>query len=229
MTIKAAIFDAYGTLLDVSAAARHVAQTSGDAAFADVWTSVAQIWRNKQLEYTWLRTIAGYHADFWQITRDGLIYALEYHGLDTDGPLQDRLLQLYWELEAYADAAPALATARAAGLKTGILSNGTKDMLAAAATSGGLTNALDVVLSVDDVELFKPADQVYSLVTDHFDITPQEVLFVSSNGWDIAGASGFGFQTLWVNRTGLPVDRLFAAPRRIATSLENFERYLNDV
>lgn len=227
--IKVAIFDAYGTLLDVSSAARHLAQSGSDPRFAEQWMAISALWRNKQLEYTWLRTIAGYHADFWQVTRDGLNYALEAHGFDPDGPLQERLMQLYWELDAYPDALPALTTARAAGLKTGILSNGTQDMLAAAARSGGLSEALDVLLSIDDVGLYKPADQVYEMVLNRFGVTTEEVLFVSSNGWDIAGASGFGFRTLWVNRHGLPVDRLFAEPRRISASLEQFEGFINDV
>lgn len=229
MRPKAVIFDAYGTLLDVNAAARGVAQSGRDLLFAQNWSAVAQIWRTKQLEYSWLRTIADHHADFWQITQDSLTYALEYYDLPTAGETAQALLDLYWNLDAYEDAAPALQAARSLGLPTGILSNGTHDMLNAAAQSGGLTAHLDVILSIDDVGRYKPCDQVYSMVTEQFSIAPQEVLFVSSNGWDIAGASGFGFRTIWVNRAGLPQDRLFAAPHRIAPSLIDFERYLHDI
>lgn len=229
MPIQAVIFDAYGTLLDVNAAARRLAETGEDPLFTQHWTAISTLWRTKQLEYSWLRTIADHHADFWRITQDSLAYALEYYDLPSSGPTAQALLDLYWSLDAYDDARTALASVAAAGLPAGILSNGTADMLDAAVLSGGLQSDLDVVLSIDEVGCFKPSDRVYSMVTDHYDIPAQDVLFVSSNGWDIAGASGFGFRTLWVNRAGLPQDRLFAAPHRIAPSLSDFERYLDDI
>ncbi len=214
MTITTCIFDAYGTLFDVTAAAREAASEPGNQALAESWPRLAADWRAKQLEYTWLRAITGDHTDFWSVTQHGLDWALEAQGL-TDAALRERLLQLYWELSAYPPEVPAMLTALkdAGGLNTAILSNGSPDMLAGAVNSAGLQALLDDCLSVESVGIFKPADAVYQLVPDRFSCTANEVLFVSSNGWDAAGAAGFGFTTVWVNRMGgLPVDRLDHRP-----------------
>ncbi|MBU2942987.1 haloacid dehalogenase type II [Shimia thalassica] len=219
MTITTCIFDAYGTLFDVAAAAREAAAEPGRERFAEHWPKVAEHWRLKQLQYTWLRAITGAHTDFWEVTQNGLDWALEANGLDGDADLRERLLQLYWELTAYPEVPAMLATLKAQGMNTAILSNGSPDMLTGAVDSAGIGDVLDDVLSVEDVGIFKPADQVYELVTKRFNCARDEVLFVSSNGWDAAGATGYGFTTAWVNRAGEPVDRLPWVPKTILTDL----------
>lgn len=218
MPITTYVFDAYGTLLDVNAAARVAAAEPAHGALADVWPRLAADWRRKQLEYTWLRAVAGRHCDFWQVTQDGLDWALEAQGLK-DPATRQRLLELYWELAAYPEVPAMLKTLKAAGKATAILSNGSPDMLAGAVTSAGIAGDLDAVLSVEDVGVFKPADAVYDMVGARFGCAKDEVLFVSSNGWDAAGAAGYGFQTIWVNRAGDPVDRLYATPHHILSDL----------
>lgn len=213
------VFDAYGTLFDVSAAARQAAQEPNRASFAQHWAKLSEIWRNKQLQYTWLRAVTGHHIDFWQVTQDGLDFALEALELSHDAGLRDRLLQLYWELQSYQEVKEVLTTLKAQGLNTAILSNGSPDMLNAAVTSAGLETTLDAVLSVEDVGVFKPDARVYEMVNRHFGTESNQVMFVSSNGWDIAGAGAFGFQTAWVNRANDPIDRLMAQPDHVLSDL----------
>ncbi len=216
--VRAVVFDAYGTLFDVTAAARQVAEEPGQAAFAAVWAQVARDWRLKQLQYSWLRTIAGAHADFWSLTQDGLDWALEAAGLAEPG-LRARLLALYETLDAFPEVPGTLARLREAGLRTAILSNGTPAMLEAAVAHAGIGGLLDAVLSVEAVGAFKPARAVYDLVGGALGTAPGEVLFVSSNGWDVAAGSGYGFRTAWVNRAGEPVDRLPWTPRHVVADL----------
>ena len=211
MAITHCIFDAYGTLFDVNSAARNAAMEPGRANLAAVWEALAADWRAKQLEYSWLRAITGDYVPFWKVTEDGLDWAMEKAGLD-DSDLRDRLLALYRELAAYPEAQACLSELTAAGRTTAILSNGSRDMLESAVASSGLGDWLDATLSVDEVGIFKPARAVYDMVGDHYGCTPAEVLFVSSNGWDVCNASAFGFRTVWVNRAGLPVDRVGAPP-----------------
>lgn len=218
MPITTCIFDAYGTLFDVNAAARMLADEPGQSALAAVWPKLAADWRAKQLEYTWLRAVAGQHTDFWQVTQDGLDWALEASALD-DPELRERLLALYFELAAYAEVPNMLADLKAKGLKTGILSNGEPEMLRGAVQSAGLMELLDAVLSVEDVGVFKPHASVYDLVAGRFGCAKEEVLFVSSNGWDACAAAGYGFQTAWVNRAGAPMDRLYAQPHHVLSDL----------
>ncbi|WP_121630245.1 haloacid dehalogenase type II [Tropicibacter alexandrii] len=219
MTTKLCVFDAYGTLFDVAAAARVAAAEPGRAALAAVWEQLSEDWRRKQLEYSWLRAVTGDYVPFWQVTCDGLDWAMDRAGLSEDMELRERLLALYWELAAYKEVPFMLAHLQARGMATAILSNGSKDMLEGAVDSSGLRTSLHAVLSVEEVGTFKPARAVYDLVGQHFDVTPEEVLFVSSNGWDVAGAAAYGFRTVWVNRAGLPVDRLMAQPAHILPDL----------
>ena len=212
MKIKACVFDAYGTLFDVAAAARTAAQDPQNEILADSWPQLAADWRNKQLEYSWLRAITGEHCDFWQVTRDGLDWALAAQGLAGDTGLRDRLLALYWTLAPYPEVQDTLRKLRHAGLQTAILSNGSPEMLEAAVASAGIGALLDAVLSAESVGVFKPAAPVYELATAHFGCARDEVLFVSSNGWDAAGAAGYGFITAWINRAGAPMDRLGHPP-----------------
>jgi 2-haloacid dehalogenase len=218
MAITTCVFDAYGTLFDVNAAARAVAAEPGNEAFAEVWQPVSAHWRTKQLQYTWLRAITGDHIDFWKVTQDGLDWALEAVG-QNDPALRERLLGLYWELAAFAEVPEMLATLKAGGLNTAILSNGSPEMLDGAVQSAGLGYVLDAVLSVESVGVFKPNPKVYDLVGAHFGCTAAEVLFVSSNGWDAAAALSYGFNVLWVNRAGDPMDRLPGRPTNVARDL----------
>ena len=219
MPITTCIFDAYGTLFDVAAAARQAASEPEFAAIKNDWQQLAEHWRQKQLNYSWLRAITSAHCDFWQVTQEGLDWALEKTGHDGDNALRERLLALYWELPAYKDAVFALAGLQAAGVRCAILSNGSKDMLEGAVDSSGVGPYLEDVISVDAVGTFKPARAVYDLVEQRMGCAPGDVLFVSSNGWDVAGASGYGFETVWVNRAQLPVDRLMAQPAHIVSDL----------
>jgi len=218
MPITTCVFDAYGTLFDVAAAARTAAAEPGRQAFAEKWPQIADDWRLKQLQYTWLRAVADAHTDFWSVTQDGLDYALEAAGLD-DPELRERLLALYWELSAYPEVPKMLTQLKLAGMKTAILSNGSPDMLEGAVESAGIEMLLDAVLSVESVGVFKPHRSVYDMVGERFGCRPDEVLFVSSNGWDAAAASGYGFYTAWVNRAGVPMDRLPWKPQAVMPDL----------
>jgi len=218
MTITTCIFDAYGTLFDVSAAAREAAAEPGNEALAEVWPLLAADWRQKQLSYSWLRAVAGAHCDFWTVTQDALDWAMEASGLP-DPALRERLLALYWELSAYPEVPAMLARLKADGRATAILSNGSPPMLEGAVKSAGVGDVLDDTLSVESVGVFKPHRSVYDLVGQRFGCAPGEVLFVSSNGWDAAAASGYGFVTAWVNRSGEPVERLPWKPQHILTDL----------
>ncbi|MDU9002931.1 haloacid dehalogenase type II [Sedimentitalea todarodis] len=220
MPITTCVFDAYGTLFDVSAAARLAAQEDRFPKLADRWAEVATHWRLKQLQYTWLRAVAHAHTDFWEVTQNGLDWALEATGLDGDPALRQRLLDLYWELQAYPEVPAMLAALKGAGLQTAILSNGSLSMLDGAVQSAGIGDVLDDVLSVQTVGVFKPAASVYKLVEDRFACRKADVLFVSSNGWDAACATGYGFHTVWVNRASEPLDRLPWTPAHVLTDLK---------
>lgn len=219
MPITTCIFDAYGTLFDVAAAARQAAGEPQFPHLQDTWVELAGHWRLKQLQYTWLRAITGAHADFWDVTQDGLDWAMEAAGLGGDAALRQRLLDLYWELQAYPEVPVMLKALKDAGMNTAILSNGSPAMLDGAVQSAGLGGVLDDVLSVESVGVFKPDSRVYDLVGERFGCARGEVLFVSSNGWDAAGATGYGFVTAWVNRAAEPVDRLPWKPAHILPDL----------
>ena len=218
MTITTCIFDAYGTLFDVNAAAREVASQPGQAQLAAVWGTLSKDWRSKQLEYSWLRAIAGRHIPFWQVTQDALDWAMENNGLH-DNALRAKLLAVYKECPAFPEVEDMLKALREKNMNIAILSNGSPDMLVAAVRSSGIGQYLDDVLTVEDVQIYKPHRLVYDLVFDRFGVPQTEVLFGSSNGWDAAGAAGYGFGTVWVNRTGAPQDRLWSAPHRTLTDL----------
>ncbi|WP_170420213.1 haloacid dehalogenase type II [Ruegeria arenilitoris] len=219
MAITTCVFDAYGTLFDVAAAARQAAAEPGQDALRDKWPELANHWRLKQLQYTWLRTVADAHADFWDVTQDGLDWALEATGLQGDPALRQRLLDLYWELQAYPEVTAMLNALKDGGMQTAILSNGSPPMLEGAVRSAGIGGVLDDILSVESVGVFKPHARVYDLVCDRFGCERSNVLFVSSNGWDAAGASGYGFVTAWVNRAGEPMDRLPWTPAHVLSDL----------
>ncbi|WP_375410529.1 haloacid dehalogenase type II [uncultured Methylobacterium sp.] len=210
----AVVFDAYGTLLDVhSAVARH-AGAVGPAA-----STVSEVWRAKQLEYSWVHALMGRDVDFWTLTERALDHAMARHP-EVDQALRPRLLDAYRDLDAYPEAAATLDALRDAGLRTAILSNGDPAMLARAVASAGLDDRLDAVLSVKAARTFKTAPAAYALVLDHFGIAPERVLFVSSNRWDVAGAAAFGFASVWVNRGGLPDEYPDLSPVCVIAALD---------
>jgi 2-haloacid dehalogenase len=204
--IGAAVFDAYGTLFDVNSAAQRRRARLGDKA-----DKLAEIWRLKQLQYTWLRSLMGTHADFWRVTGDALDFAMAAVNID-DRALRDDLMELYLSLEAYPEVAAMLARLKKAGLKTAVLSNGSPRMLDAAVKSAGLDTLLDAVLSVEDVGIFKPHPSVYRLAIERLGVTAARTSFQSSNAWDAVAAAQFGFTVAWCNRFGQPRERLTAEP-----------------
>ncbi|MFQ6017621.1 MAG: haloacid dehalogenase type II [Kiloniellaceae bacterium] len=211
--IGACVFDAYGTLFDV-----HSAVGRGGAPLGDKADKVSVLWRQKQLEYTWLRSLMGEHVDFWQVTGDGLDYALAANGVE-DQALRDRLMDLYLSLEAYPDVKGPLARLRDGGKTTAILSNGAPEMLTAAIDSAGLGELLDAVLSVEEVGIYKPDRRVYQLAVDRLGVEAGRTCFVSTNAFDVAGAAHFGFHVAWLNRFGQQPERLPGRPAAAITTL----------
>ncbi len=211
--IRACVFDAYGTLFDVhSAVARHNTRLVNAAA-------VSTLWRTKQLEYTWLRSLMGRYVDFWQITGDGLDFALETHQVHDAGLRQD-LMQAYLQLSCYPEVPSVLEKLRERRIRCAILSNGSPAMLRAAVSHAGLEDYFDAVLSVEAIGVYKPAPRVYQMALDKLELTPSQVAFQSSNAWDAAGAGAFGFQVAWVNRFGQQSERLGVQVAAELTSLE---------
>jgi 2-haloacid dehalogenase len=195
---KLYVFDAYGTLFDVhSAVARHRAAVGPQADL------LSDIWRAKQLEYTWTRSLMGAYRDFRALTQEALDFAAARCG-GLAPEVRTALRDAYETLDAFADVKPTLGALRAAGAKTAILSNGTPAMLAAACRSAGIADLLDECLSVDELRIYKTAPQVYEFATRRFGVAPDAVSFQSSNRWDVAGAAKFGFRAVWINRTGQP-------------------------
>ena len=220
--IRACVFDAYGTLFDFASAAARCADGLGDKA-----EFLTPLWRDKQLQYTWLRAAQTRHADFWQVTADALDFALETLGIaDAKGALRRRLLDCYMTLDAFPEVPEVLRQLKAADFVTAILSNGTPAMLAAAVQHAGIGGALDHVLSVEDVGAFKPAPAVYQLAVDRLGVPPSAIAFQSSNAWDIHAASAFGMRTVWCNRTGQRRERLPGAPDRETKTLAELPELL---
>ena len=198
--IQAVIFDAYGTLLNVHAAmGRHAARLGPN------WQAISADWRSKQLEYSWVRSLAGpgKHLDFWLLTQHALAWVAAKHGIN-DAALLTEILGAYRHLDAYRDVAATLTELRTMGLGTAILSNGEPGMLADAVGSAGISALLDDVLSVESVGIFKPDPRVYALCTARFGLAAGDMAFLSSNPWDAYAAREYGFQVFWVNRTGQP-------------------------
>lgn len=193
MTIKAIVFDAYGTLYDIQSVAAVT-----EAAFPGHGEMITQIWRIKQLEYTWLRSLMRRYEDFSIITRDSLAYTLRVLGLRYDEGAFERIMEKYLHLDMYPDANAALAAMK--DRKLAILSNGSTDMLAALVRNSGLDHVLDATISIDTKRIFKPSPEAYSLIEDRLGMRPAEVLFVSSNPWDACGAKAFGLNVAWIER-----------------------------
>lgn len=212
--IDACVFDAYGTLFDFNTAAGRCRDALGDKADA-----LSALWRTKQLEYTWLRALMGKHKPFWQVTGDGLDYALETLGID-DRALRDRLMQVYLELDTFPEVPDVLRRLREAGCKTAILTNGSPDMIDAAVRNAGIGDLLDAVLSVESVGVYKPHPSVYQLAVDRLGVDKRRISFQSSNAWDAVAAATFGMRVIWCNRYGQRRERLTAEPDAEVTSLD---------
>ena len=211
--VQGCVFDAYGTLFDFAAAARNCRDVLGD----DI-DRLTALWRDKQLQYTWLRAAQGRHADFWQVTGDALDFALETLGVTKPG-LRDRLMSLYLTLDPFPEVSGVLARLKAAGLQTAILSNGSPAMLDAAVKAARFETLLDAVLSVEEVGVYKPHPKVYQLAVDRLGIPASAISFQSSNAWDAYAASAFGMQVVWCNRYGQRRERLPGSPDREIRSL----------
>ena len=212
--VRACVFDAYGTLFDVHGPLRKLAPEIGPKA-----DDVSKLWRQKQLEYTWLRSLMGVHADFWHVTGDALDFALEAHGVNDLG-LKDELMALYLKLEAYPEVKEALQAVKARSLRTAILSNGSPAMLDSALRSAGLDRLFDMVLSVEDVGIYKPSRRVYRHAMQKLQIhDAPSICFVSANAWDAQAAAQFGFQAVRVDRFGLRDDRIPGRPKAMIKDL----------
>jgi 2-haloacid dehalogenase len=200
--IKACVFDAYGTLFDVHSAVGKYSERLGD-----VSDQVSSIWRTKQLEYTWLRSLMKKHADFWQVTQDALDYALDVFNI-MDKQLRNDLINAYLELECYPEVPDTLVKLKDSGQQIAILSNGSPAMLEAVVKSSGLEDLVQIILSVEMVGIFKPDPTVYQLAVDRLGVTAAEIVFMSSNAWDAVGATAFGLRVAWINRFAQRPERL---------------------
>jgi 2-haloacid dehalogenase len=208
------VFDAYGTLFDVHAAVRrHAGEIGPDGQL------LSEIWRAKQLEYSWVRTLMGSYADFWELTEQALDFALRKVP-SADPALRTKLLEAYWRLDCYPEVPAVLKALKASGAKLAILSNGSPEMLGAAVKSAALDQILDDVFSVDQVKRFKTDPSVYDMVITNWRLYPGAVSFQSSNRWDVAGATKFGFRTVWINRTNQPDEYRDLPPGLILPSLD---------
>jgi len=211
--IRACVFDAYGTLFDFASAA-----ASCEGVPDEKRAALTALWRDKQLQYTWLRTLQGRWADFWQVTSDALDFSLESLGL-SDERLHGRLMTLYLTLDAFPEVAETLAELAASGFRLAILSNGTANMLSAVTNRAGLAPLFERVFSVDALKAFKTHPSVYQYALDELGLEVQQICFCSSNGWDAWAASDFGMKVAWINRQGRRAERLPGSPDLVVKSL----------
>ena len=215
LNVKACVFDAYGTLFDFASAARGCRDVLG----ANI-ERLTVLWRDKQLQYTWLRATQGKHADFWQVTGDALDFTLETLGIE-NGKLRDRLMQLYLTLDTFPEVPNVLNRLKKSGMKLAILSNGSPKMLDALVKGAKLEGMFDAVLSVEDAGVYKPHPRVYQLAVDRLAVPVSAISFQSSNAWDAYAASAFGMQVVWCNRYGQRKERLPGNPDREINSLDD--------
>lgn len=219
---KACVFDAYGTLFDFASAVARCGVLLGSKR-----ESLNTLWRDKQLQYTWLRALQGRHADFWQVTGDALDFALETLGLE-DPTLRESLLNSYRVLDTFPEVPGVLECLKKMGIRTAILSNGSHEMLQAAVTNARIEKLLDAVLSVEEVGVYKPHPRVYQLAVDRLEVEPQAISFQSSNAWDAWAASAFGMRVAWCNRYGQSPERLPGRPDHQIRSLADLP-FLTDL
>ena len=221
MSVKAILFDAYGTLLDVGSVGALAEQL-----FPGKGSAVSRVWREKQLQYSWIRTLSGRYADFWQVTGEALDYTAASLGLTMSPEHRAALLEQYLHLSTFPEAAAALQALAGHGARLAVLSNGTPAMLEGAFAHAGLRRHFEALLSVDAVRAYKTAPAAYQLAVDYFGAPASELLLVSSNGWDVAGGAAFGFRTFWVNRAGAPVEQLGVTPDAMGSSLLDLADWL---
>jgi len=204
--IKACVFDAYGTLFDVHSAVGKYRMQLGERA-----DQVSQVWRTKQLEYTWLRSLMGKHVDFWRVTQDALDFAFATYGL-TDQVLRHALMEAYLQLDCYPEVPGTLQQLKQRGYRTAILSNGSPTMLQAAVSHASIQHLIDIILSVEAVGIYKPSPRVYHLAMEQLSVTAHEISFQSANAWDVTGASSVGMRVVWINRFSQHMERLGCVP-----------------
>ena len=212
-SVAACVFDAYGTLFDVVSAAEQCRDALGDKA-----DRLAAVWRTKQLEYTWMRSLRGDYEDFWHVTGQSLDYAMAAVDLKDDA-LRARLMELYLILDAYPEVSDVLKAIAGGGFKTAVLSNGSPTMLTAAVRNAQLQDVLDDVISVDPLQVYKPHPSVYQSAVDRLKVPAERICFLSSNAWDAWSASQFGFRVVWINRFGQPPEQIPAPPEHEITTL----------
>ena len=219
--IQACVFDAYGTLFDIHSPTARVADRLGDKAQA-----ISDLWRAKQLQYSLLRSLMRVHTDFWQVTGDALDYTLDVFEV-RDPELRERLMELYLSLEAYPDAVSALEQLAGDDRRCAILSNGAPAMLQSSVENAGLAQLLEAVISAEEAGIYKPAPSIYQLAVDRMEVAGENICFVSSNAWDVAGAAQFGFQVVHLNRFGQPMEHLPGKPKAVITDLAQLPGLLN--
>lgn len=219
--IAAVVFDAYGTLFDVYAVG-----ATAEALYPGHGAQIAELWRVAQIDYTRLRTLCGQYIDFWQITSDALGFATAKLGLELTTKKREELLGAYERLRAFDENLDVLQALKSAGLPLAILSNGTPQMLKSAIQAANMEGLFDHVLSVETVKKFKTAPEAYQLGPDAFGVPAKNILFVSSNGWDVCGATWFGYHSFWVNRAGNVLDHLGVSAHSEGRNLKEVARYL---
>ncbi len=220
MSLQAIIFDAYGTLFDV-----YSIGALAERLFPGKGAAVAELWRDKQIEYTRLRTLSNTYKPFWEVTQDALVFTCRKLALDLTLDAQTQLMGQYAKLQAFPENLGVLQALKAKGLKLAILSNGNPDMLHAAVQAAGMQGLFTQVLSVDSVQKFKTAPEAYQLGPDVLGVAARDSLFVSSNCWDVCGAAWFGYRTFWVNRANAPVEELGVTPNAQGRSLTDLLEY----
>jgi len=219
--IAGVVFDAYGTLFDVYAVEARL-----EALFPGRGRAIALRWRDKQIDYSRLRTLSGRYVDFWELTADALDYACEFERVALSGAARDELLGVYERLPAHPEVPAALRALHGRALPLGVLSNGNESMLRKALAAAGIEDLFAHVLSVERVRKFKTAPEAYQLGPDAFGAPVQNLVFVSSNGWDAAGAAWFGYRAFWINRAGAPLERLGVAPEGMGRTMDDLPGFL---
>ncbi|HZW13163.1 MAG TPA: haloacid dehalogenase type II [Noviherbaspirillum sp.] len=220
MTVQAIVFDAYGTLFDVYSIAR-----LAEKLFPGKGDALATLWRDKQIEYSHLRTLCSMYKPFWEVTQDALVFSCRKLGLDLDLDAQQALMSQYAKLQPFPESLDVLQQLHEKGFRLALLSNGNPEMLEAVVKAAGMQQVLSHLLSVDSVKKFKTAPEAYQMATDLFGVAAKNILFVSSNCWDVCGASWFGYRTFWVNRNDAPLEELGVTPNGQGRSLADLPAF----
>ncbi|MET0963030.1 MAG: haloacid dehalogenase type II [Noviherbaspirillum sp.] len=224
MPVRAIIFDAYGTLFDV-----YSIGALAERLFPGKGTALAELWRDKQIQYSQLRTLCSTYKPFWEVTQDALVFSCRKLGLDLNLEAQNMMMGQYAKLQPFPENLAVLRQLKATGMKLAILSNGNPEMLAAVVHSARMEDLFSHVISVDAVRKFKTAPEAYQLGTDLLGMPPRDIVFVSSNGWDVCGASWFGYKTFWVNRAGAPMEELGVTPHGQGPLLSDLPAFIAPV